>query len=684
MIGLVRLLLHQRNYIPFACTTLFSFVIPIAKFILITVTLVLATCCRGRAYSVSIPLKTARVLIVICKYQLVDAFSVILLVTFINFVGISVEPLFAAQAYLAYCLLSIVTTQWLCHCYSETFERSKMANHGDFAISFSNPLLPRHADGFSHEGCTTPVNLPEGCTTLPSRKTAASLSLSALAGSDAEDQPCSSVLWHQQDIRQRPIRRACSPSPGYMSPISVSLLVESAGHNLQEDNGRARDLPRVHSGHLRVLWDRACLCRTRGAQPIAFLHLFLTSACQGALCLLRRLGWFLRRLLRSLFVTGGGAIPRQPNYHSSVGLLGSGFSRGQFSERLVRTFFLVLLLCVSTFALLVCWVRPILEVALVPGQQRGFAIETSLRSLGDVFWRLYSMGHVFSGCGIMVVFPVLATFILYAASIGTLVGECILQWSAGSYGSDAASYQRLADDSFTDPGSLSGKRRLAIYVTKTLSYISAFVGDLAMPDVQSIGLVTSYFIVNNIDFFGARLPGVPLGEPAGALDRLLWNFSGFWAMLAFGVSASQVHRISLPFEGNSHDALALAYSVESSRRPSATLSGATFGPEEHVLYELGEEIRGSISNRGPPLGVEGSSAGGRSELPPAEEPMPCTNSNFMVPLRDLGRKRKSHLFGVLLHGCIRIAVSLALLLPIWLQPAEVLDIDLLAVVRAHF
>ncbi|CDJ32696.1 uncharacterized protein EMH_0047240 [Eimeria mitis] len=161
----------------------------------------------------------------------------------------------------------------------------------------------------------------------------------------------------------------------------------------------------------------------------------------------------------------------------------------------------------------------------------------------------------------------------------------------------------------------------AMHLTKTFSNISAFLGDIAMPDVQSIGLLTCYFIANNIDFLGARLPGTPLSQPSGAVESLLWNMSGFWAMVALGLSASQVHRLAISFEDICQDM--------------------------HALF--------------------------LASTPELTAPM--ENSNILN-CNSRSRRSRSPSLGLILHGCVRMAASVALLLPIWLKPTDILEVDI--------
>lgn len=671
LIHLLQLLLRQRSYIPFVCTFVCSFVLPILKFTLITISLVLATCLSHHSISRWLPYKTLRVLAVTCKYELVDVYSVILLVTFIDFVGISVKPLFASQAYLCYCLVSLLCTQWLCHCYKETYEFSKPKYARPFSVSLSNALLPPCFSFCCSE--MEEVKFGEssmilgdiyGCSQMHFEKFDTCSLSDSVSDSSAQGQQYNSRQEHQLDVRQRVTRNSDSPCAGL---LSVSHEQSSATRAELTAN-RSTGIFRILRSQAWILWDRTSSHQIQWARPLACFGLLVLCAYRSALAFLYRS--VLRRPRNPLARTGQ-AVANLATHHISIGLS----SQGLFLETLLRVFFLSVLLCISTFALLVCWIRPILEIALVPGQQRGFAIETSTRSLRDIFWRLYSMGHVVSGCGILLVFPVLATFVMYISSIGATVGACRLQRSAQKAVAGFNFSRRENDGLLVGNRRWSHKRRGTIRAVGLLCRVSSFAGDIAMPDVQSIGLLTSYFIVNNIDFFGARLPKVSPGEPRSFLELLVRNISGFLAMLAFGVSASQVQTLSTSFEGFSQQ----VREFENARDGSLA---ARTGPlerrsnEEHedesqylpaVLYES--------------LRADNSSA---TMMTTAYTSTSEVDAGHMRASGDSRKGCKASIAKVLFGGTIRVAVALVLLLPIWQRPVEVLDIDLSVVVSRTF
>lgn len=569
VMNILGLLRDHRNYFALGCIIVFSITFPLIKFFLTIFSLVLATCCPRGTCSVFLPHKIIRFILVVSKYQLADVFLFLLLMTFVDFFSISVEPLSAAYSYLCYCLLSIFTAQWLCVCYSEAVERRMLFTNPRFRGPLSSPLLPKQTrqsfagvnypgeEGMGLMDCdgrTSPPRLTDFSTALPSQGSAASSSPVLTAGSTLEDQPQGGFSWAQQDIRHRGTEEMGHSRPRSLSSVTVDppLRLQSSTHAHAHEPALQPNNHRDTVGR-RTYWgtrNGAYICPLRQARVTVFAVRFLSRAYQAAICLFSKIGSLFLQLIRMFYANNGA------NCLSCLGPPGREFAKCCFSECLARIFFLTMLLCISTFALLVCWVQPILEVAVVPGQQRGFSIETSTRSLGDVFWRLYSTGNVLSGCGILLVFPVLATFVVFAASIGTTAGACFLKWSS----------RRLAGAAPVHPRSAPGSRGGAIYVTKVLSYFSAVVGDVAMPDVQTFGLLAIFFIVNSIDFFAARIPGRAPDQPTNGWARLLCSFSGFWAMIAFGISASQVHRLSISFKGYPQDISESASGADTPRR----------------------------------------------------------------------------------------------------------------------
>ncbi|KAL8449272.1 hypothetical protein Emed_003256 [Eimeria media] len=370
-------------------------------------------------------------------------------------------------------------------------------------------------------------------------------------------------------------------------------------------------------------------------------------------------------------------------------------------ESVLRVTFLLLLFLISCFSLLVSWVRPVLEVALVPGQERAFAIDVSSRSLQEVFERLYTMGHVFTGCGMLFVFPLLSTCIVYLSSMGAAAGAALLEWQLAKRAAAAAAAggpppprggppplqpggpsPPLGGPPFLQPGGpWFRKRRRLLETTQLLSRISVWVGDIAAPDVQSIGLLTSFFIMNNLDFFAARLPPAPLTPPhtslytATTLPSLLANFSGFLALVAFGVASSQVHRLVAPFD----EVLADLQEGEERLR-GQTAQGFKAGGETEELQLLVEDqeeqkqqfIEETVS-RSPSL--DGPLFPRRRLVSPFSPPSP----SLSLDDNDKQKRRKTRFCVVWLHGGIRLVLAMLLLLPVWQQPPEVVDLDLHAV-----
>ncbi|CDI82875.1 hypothetical protein, conserved [Eimeria acervulina] len=442
----------------------------------------------------SFPLKIATVLRVLAKYQLVDVFSTIILTGFIDFVGISAEPLFAARAYQAYSLLSIITIQWLCYCYSETLERSKLTECCRRAhLALRSPLLPRGipvSANITLNGCTAPMDSSsEGPTALSSRRLPALISLASV-----EDLQSSRFHCCSQGVQQRASHYSHASLPHNSYPSAANTTAEFSGYfssaDTQPANVGFKKVPVGSDGDVDAVEKRDSCRLVRAADVTTSIMAFPRDPCL-------RSGRFLDELPHALPRIPEAAVPDE----------------------------LELLL--------------VMNVSLVPGKQRGFAVETSVMSLGDVFWKLYSMGHQWNDCIIIAVFPLLAALVLYVASIGTMASACLAYWAArGSEQLPASTMPERASQ--TSPSSTMNIAQKAMHVMKALSNISAFLGDIAMPDVQSIAVLACYFIANSIDFLGARLPGTPLGQPSCTPERLLWNFSGFWAMMALGLSASQV------------------------------------------------------------------------------------------------------------------------------------------------
>ncbi|OEH76302.1 hypothetical protein cyc_06732 [Cyclospora cayetanensis] len=290
-------------------------------------------------------------------------------------------------------------------------------------------------------------------------------------------------------------------------------------------------------------------------------------------------------------------------------------------------------------------------------------------SLGDVFWRLYSMGYVTTGCGIIVVFPILATLLLYVASLGSLVGECAICWVT-ELAPDTA-FSGLNNAAFIGLSSMSSNGRRSMHVTKVMSCVATAVGDIAMPDVQSIGLLTAYLIMNNVDFFGARLPSASRRQPTGGLEALLWNFNGFWAMVAFGISASQVHRLSTSFT-YTFQCLSMD-NMQASDCQSPTSSAADVVLQRSPLCD---DVGSLASKRRPTTRAEDTLSVEPTEHAAPADPLQATPVSFPVHARGLNRTYRKRLFRLLFHGCVRIVISVTLLLPVWLQPLEVVDVDL--------
>lgn len=660
---LLHLLLDQGDYVPFLCIFTFSFVIPLLKFAFITASLVASACCRQWPYSGSFPLKIATVLRVLAKYQLVDVFSTIILTGFIDFVGISAEPLFAARAYQAYSLLSIITIQWLCYCYSETLERSKLTECCRRAhLALRSPLLPRGipvSANITLNGCTAPMDSSsEGPTALSSRRLPALISLASV-----EDLQSSRFHCCSQGVQQRASHYSHASLPHNSYPSAANTTAEFSGYfssaDTQPANVGFKKVPVGSDGDVDAVEKRDSCRLVRAADVTTSIMAFPRDPCL-------RSGRFLDELPHALPRIPEAAVPDELELLLGAALLGSTYPRCSFSECLLRMFFLACSFCISAFAAFICWVRPVMNVSLVPGKQRGFAVETSVMSLGDVFWKLYSMGHQWNDCIIIAVFPLLAALVLYVASIGTMASACLAYWAArGSEQLPASTMPERASQ--TSPSSTMNIAQKAMHVMKALSNISAFLGDIAMPDVQSIAVLACYFIANSIDFLGARLPGTPLGQPSCTPERLLWNFSGFWAMMALGLSASQVQRFAISFDDVCRDMRALFHNEAAKDHffPSSLL----------------------VANAGSPRTMLG---GGRSSIRDgclddgavAYSPvltMPKENSSITTR----SRRRRSPSFGLILHGCIRLAVSVALLLPIWLRPTEIVDVDLGIVVSLY-
>lgn len=668
---LLHLLLEQRDYVPFVCIFVFSFFLPLLKFALITGTLVSSACCRRRSLSVTLPLKIAVVLRVVAKYQLVDVFSTTILVSFINFVGVSAEPLFAAQAYQAYCLFSIITIQWLCHCYSDMLDRRKMAGCcWRVQAALRNPLLPRFIpmrirmlEGTIDERAT-PLDFAEDSGGL---LTPGLPMVPPLASTEGTQR--TRLHWCSQCVRQRNSSHVYSLSRCNTYWESVNRSIEFSSYanpaGLHCASGGAKHVPLGGSCDVCTIFERDVSLAARGPDLPASLLTFPHDLCG-------RGGHFVNCYPHALFRIPEAAAPDEPAHISRDAFLGPTQSRCCFSGCLLRMFFLSCSFCISALAALICWVRPILQVALVPGKLRGFAIETCEMSLGDVFWRLYSMGHMWSGCTIIAVFTVLATLMLYVACMCTLASASVVYWTTRSSNQLQVSTVpgNVSQRSHSGPINIAEK---AMRMTKAFSDVSVFLGDIAMPDVQSIGLLACYCIANNIDFLGARLPGAPIGSPNGTLEKLLWNFSGFWAMVALGVSASQVHRLSVSFDDVRQDMGPLFHTKDNNDFPNIffTRSRPNPGSPHPLLRNSG---RGGIRE----LILEDAPAARPPELSALTE-----NSNFFNwTLRR--RRHRSCSFGLILHGCIRMVVSVALLLPIWLKPADIVDVDLGLVVSHYF
>lgn len=666
---LLRLLLRQGNYFPFMCIITFSFVLPFIKFILIAVTLVMATCSRRRAHLALLSLKIIKVLRVICKYQLVDVFAIVFLLTFINFVGISAEPLSAIRAYQAHCVVFIVTTHWLCHCYSETLERhQKKCDLGRCCVALSSPLLARRSpvntttiDGLAPNDYTTPLDTSECSTTFMSSRPS-----TGFFYNEQKYLKRSGIAACHGDVQQRAANDSHSLLSGYLSPHPVGLPGDFSGRPSPmkfhpEFGGKTNS--RIEGPSLvGLLLGRAPPRVDPGSDALFSLSGTLNEAClQNAQILSGQSG--------VLSQTAGEEV-------SNVDMGRTNYLRCSLLECRVRILFLVLSCCIFFFSMLVCWIRPIMQVSVVPGQQRDFAIDTLTMSLGNVFWRMYSLGYVASGCGTIVVFPLIVTFVSFAASLGSLVGACFLQRSEQSCASFGAS-NVLSAASPQAPCRIPVASGRAIYVTRTLSSISALAGDVAMPDVLSMGLLTAFFIFNSIDFFGARIPGVSLGRPNSMLERLLWNFSGFWGILALGFSASQVHRLSTPFEGFSQDMRVPLRKVQSScfsgipsplscavRQRSLKRSRDVVSDDSDEFFP-DEFLTDCLPTRVTPADTMPASA--------------CISTTR--PHESIYRKTVS--FWLILHGCARVIISLTLVLPIWLKPVETVDVDLSNVVSQH-
>ncbi|XP_026192872.1 uncharacterized protein LOC34622834 [Cyclospora cayetanensis] len=211
----------------------------------------------------------------------------------------------------------------------------------------------------------------------------------------------------------------------------------------------------------------------------------------------------------------------------------------------------------------------------------------------------------------------------------------------------------------------------AMHVTKVMSCVATAVGDIAMPDVQSIGLLTAYLIMNNVDFFGARLPSASRRQPTGGLEALLWNFNGFWAMVAFGISASQVHRLSTSFT-YTFQCLSMD-NMQASDCQSPTSSAADVVLQRSPLCD---DVGSLASKRRPTTRAEDTLSVEPTEHAAPADPLQATPVSFPVHARGLNRTYRKRLFRLLFHGCVRIVISVTLLLPVWLQPLEVVDVDL--------
>ncbi|KAL8429143.1 hypothetical protein ACSSS7_006770 [Eimeria intestinalis] len=691
LIDLLRLLRHQQNYVPFISTLVFSFFLPVVKFTLIIFTLIVAVCCRGHAYSVWLPLRVIRILVVVCKYQLVDAFSVILLVTFINYVGVEVEPLLASQAYLLYCLLAIINTQWLSHCYLETWKRNTWrGGHRRLLQSLTSPA-PADLLSLPKESACKRRQL--AAPLLP-QATAADESL---LGSSSGEEQSHSKKREVTSLSSFAFRRRRGSSPSSAHPhdscVSIGSLTPpiAALQPLDEavdpiephesawiDVSSARRGSRICGGAIFSLLGRLL------QRPFSCLSSMRHGACRTVFCC----SWRAAHRSPSILsehdmhigeVTGGGGADTTS---------AAAIAKARCLESVLRVTFLVLLFLISCFSLLVCWVRPVLEVALVPGQERAFAIDVSSRSLQEVFSRLYTMGHLFTGCGMLFVFPLLATCIVYLSSMGAEGGAAILQWQLAKRAAAAGPAEGpppplLRRESGGGPLQRWGapwfrRRRRLLETTQLLSRVSEWVGDIAAPDAQSIGLLTSFFIMNNLDFFAARLPPAPLTPletspgTATTLQRLFSNHSGFLALVAFGVASSQVHRLVEPFEQLLLD---LQEGEERLREEAAQLPYPGGGTEELQLPV--EEQKGPISQEGafPCSSLEAPLLVRRRIASPFSPPSPLHSSGDS----DEKKRRKTRFVAICLHGGIRLALAVLLLLPIWQRPPEVVDLDLPAV-----
>ncbi|KAL8455017.1 hypothetical protein Emag_001144 [Eimeria magna] len=611
----------------------------------------------------------------------------------IRITGVEVEPLLASQAYLLYCILAIVNTQWLSHCYSENWKRSTCT--GGRRRCFRSLINPASADIHSlRNPWGNACKQDQLAAPLLPRATAAN---EVLQESSSDEEKCHSTgrgKISSSSAVQRRGGSSLSASHPDNSCVSFNSLAPPVAALQPPDgevylNGPYQGLAGIEASSTRPR-SHVCggVCFSLFRRLLLGAYSSLTSmvhaACRAVFCCSFRAA---HRNARSSSVNdmNVGEVTR-----GGAGIVASAAAtaKSRCLESVLRVMFLLLLFLISCFSLLVCWIRPVLEVALVPGQERAFAIDVSSRSLEEVFKRLYTMGHVFTGCGMLFVFPLLSTCIVYLSSLGAAAGAAVLEWqlakrvaTAGPAGGPSPSllWEEGAGPPPPQPGGPWFRRRKRLLeTTQLLSRVSVWVGDIAAPDVQSIGLLTSFFIMNNLDFFAARLPPAPLITPetslytAPTLQRLLSNYSGFLALVAFGVASSQVHRLVEPFDELLRD---LQEGEEMLVRQAAQRPYTGGETEELQLLVEDQKQYFSEEANSRSSSLEARLFPMRRIVSPLSPPSPSYTSEDS----DKKKRRKTRFSAVCLHGGLRAVLAMLLLLPVWQRPPEVVDLDLHAV-----
>lgn len=661
-IDILRLLWIRADYIPFGCTMLFSFLVPVCKFLVAALMLCLAAFGSNSCRSRWVPYKIMTVLRTVCKYQLVDAFSVLLIITFINLVGIEADLLAAAYSYLCYCFFSILSTQWMCHSFAEGSILARRTVHCSKAISLSCPLLQKQDNMEIEEGALCNIKDSPCLYAHATQREAASHEKARVSSftetlfHGGSTNATEITLEKRSDVMLRGIISRRSRKVSEMQQLGQADMADDLVHEIEGsvynidrpdhlESCESGQCHRGEDGQWFSGWDHHLYSMTAVFRPIRFLCTTIATPVRIGVSICSSVFRTICCFCRPCFYRGLSQRRERPYSFPFIENDRMYRGNGDIMESKLRTILLFLTFAVFNLSLWVLWNRPIITVSIVPGRHRDFAIDSWDCSFGDVIRSLYSR-HLFSACVLFVVFPIITTLFLYVSCICTMMGLWILD-------SGPAGSARM--DSF-----MHHKSKAAVFVVKHGSFISGLLADLAMADVLALGLVTAFFIINNVDFLGARIPVSGAAEPSGIL-RLL---NGFGAAMAMGISASQVHSLQVPREAVA-DRL-MAYSEV----------------RAHGCDDL--RCTHQVSNLGTP-------GYGDSALPVSQRGVPsylfaCSESKRMFPGDAIGvngAKKANSAYSkrrVLLNGCVRLLAAALLLHPCWLESAGILVINIEQVV----